>query len=348
MFAKRLSSLRAYKTETSPARIKLSSNELPYELPLWLRERVSEELKRVPLNRYPDPGAQELKEVIGEFFGVPPENISLGNGSDELIYYLSLCIGEPEEAVYIPVPTFPMYEIASEVFGRPVAQVRLKEDFEIPLEESLEAVEKHRAVIGFYSYPNNPTGNLFSRESIEKLRERGVFTVVDEAYYNYSSESFLEDALTREDTVVLRTLSKIGLAGLRVGMLIGRREVVEEIEKVRLPFNTTYPSQVIAKVVLKEGKEFIETSVKSVIEERERVFKELNSIKGVKAFPSRANFILFKSNMPAGELHSKLLSHDVLVRDMSHLPGLEGCLRVSIGKPQENEIFLEAMHNIMR
>lgn len=348
MLSKRLSRLKAYKTETTEAKIRLSSNELPYDIPGELKTLILEELKKLQLNRYPDPHSQELREIIGDFFGVPPENLMLGNGSDELIYYLSIAVGEFEQGVYIPIPTFPMYEISADVLGRPKVCVQLGSDFDINLEESLRRLDSEGAVLAYYSYPNNPTGNLFTKEKIERIRDRGLFTVVDEAYFHYSGETFLKDALERGDTVVLRTLSKIGLAGLRVGVLIGREEVVSELNKVRLPFNVTLPSQVIAKVVLKEGREFIENAVKKVVDERDRVFRELKGMKGVKAYPSRANFILFRTPFPANRVHSELVKRDVLVRNMSYLPGLEGCLRVSIGKPEENDAFLSALEESLK
>ncbi len=348
MLAKRLNLLRAYKTETTPARVKLSSNELPYDLPEELRKKIDRELKKIPFNRYPDPHARELKEVLADFLGVPAENIMLGNGSDELIYYLSAVVGEQEEGVYIPAPTFPMYEISAKVFGRRVIQVLLDDSFDIDLEESLKSIEVNRVRIAYYAYPNNPTGNLFSRYKMEKIRNLGLFSVMDEAYYHYCGDTFVEDALNRDDTVVLRTLSKIGLASLRVGVLIGKEEVISELEKIRLPFNISYTSQVIAKVVLTEGKYFIDRSVNAVVAERERLYRELRGFKGVEVFPSRANFLLFRTPFEGKKLHRELLSRGVLVRDMSFLPRLKNCLRVSVGTPQENDAFLEALYNSLQ
>ncbi|RLJ69960.1 histidinol-phosphate aminotransferase [Hydrogenivirga caldilitoris] len=347
MLSRRLNSLKAYKTETTKARIRLSSNELPYDLPEDLKTLILNELKETQLNRYPDPNSEELREVIGDFFGVSSENILLGNGSDELIYYLSIAVGDFSQGVYVPVPTFPMYEISADMLGRPKVCVQLDENFDINLEKSLELIANKSVVLAYYSYPNNPTGNLFSKEKIHRIREEGVFTVVDEAYYSYSGESFKDEALKREDTVVLRTLSKIGLAGLRVGILIGKESVVSELNKLRLPFNVTSPSQIIAKVVLSSGRDFIEESVKKVTSERERVLKELKGIKGVEVFPSRANFILFRTPFNAKAVHKGLVERDVLIRDMSYLPGLDRCLRVSIGKPEENDIFLEALEKVL-
>ncbi|MDQ7081711.1 MAG: histidinol-phosphate transaminase [Aquificota bacterium] len=345
MIPERIRRLKPYKTETSRAKVRLSSNELPYPVPEHLRKRIAEEIARVPFERYPDPTASELKGVLGEFFGVREENIVLGNGSDELIYYLSAVVGDGG-GIYTPVPTFPMYEISADVMGRKKVTVPLTADFDIDLESSLGLADMYS--LAYFAFPNNPTGNLFSRDRIRKIRERGVFVVLDEAYYHYSGETFLEDALRREDTAVLRTLSKIGMAGLRVGVLIAKEEVAREINKVRLPFNITYPSQVIAKVMLTEGREFIEESVEKVVTERERVFRELTTIEGVEPFPSRANFILFRTPYPADAVHSRMLSYGVLVRDVSYMPRLERCLRVSVGRPEENDAFLEALYRSVR
>ncbi len=348
MLSRRIARLNSYRTERSEAKVRLSSNELPYDLPEDLRKKVAERLSSIPFNRYPDPSCEELKEALSEFFGAKPENMVLGNGSDELIYYLSIAVGELQQAVLIPVPTFPMYEISADVLGRPKLIVELGDDFDIDLTKSLEAISSRETALAYFSYPNNPTGNLFSRDKIERIREEGVFTVIDEAYYHYSGESFVEDALRREDTVVLRTLSKIGLASLRVGVMIAREEVARELEKVRLPFNVTYPSQVFATVVLREGREFIKGAVERVVRERERLIEEMGRIEGVEVFPSRANFILFRTPIDADLLHSEILRRGVLVRNMSYLPKLDRCLRVSVGKPHENDAFLEALEGALR
>lgn len=343
MISNRVKSLSAYKTEVRPASVRLSSNEFPYDFPEDIKAKILEEVNKIPLNKYPDPEAKELKEVIADFFGVKGENVILGNGSDELIYYISMAIGELYLPVYIPIPTFPMYEISAKVLGRTIVSVPLQKDFDIDLNGSLEKIREEKPVLGYFAYPNNPTGNLFSREKIEKIRDEGVFCVIDEAYYHYSGKTFLEDALNREDTVLLRTLSKIGMASLRVGVLIGKEEIVGELSKVRLPFNITYPSQIIAKVILTEGRNFLEEKIKEIIKEREKVYKEMKRIEGVEVFPSSANFLLFRTPFSAQKVYEKLLRRDVLVRDVSYLPGLNRCLRVSVGKPHENDRFLEAL-----
>lgn len=346
MISKRVLSLAPYKTETTPARIKLSSNELSIEFPEEVKRRISEEVSKIPFNRYPDPSANLLKEAIAQRFGVGPENILLGNGSDELIYYISLGIGEFDRGILYPVPTFSMYGISAQVIGRERVEVNLEKDFDIDLQSSIKAIEEKNPAIAYFAYPNNPTGNCFSEEKIRKIRDKGLFVVIDEAYYNYSGKTFFEDSLKREDTVVLRTLSKIGMAGLRVGFMIAKEEIIRELNKIRLPFNITYPSQVIATLILTEFYHLIEEEIKIVIRERERLYKELSNIEGIKVYPSSANFILFESlHMPARLLHKRLIEEGVLIRDFSYM--IPQCLRVSIGKPEENDIFLEALHKVL-
>jgi len=344
----RIKKLSPYKTETTQAKIRLSSNELPLYLPEDVRIRIAKEVSKIPINKYPDPNATELKEVLSDHLKVKEENIVLGNGSDELIYYLSVAVGEPNRGVFYPVPTFPMYEISAKVFGRERVEVPLDENMDIDLPSSLSAIKTRSPILAFISYPNNPTGRCFTKSKIESIRQEGLFTVIDEAYFHFSKKTFLEDAIKREDTVVLRTLSKIGMAGLRVGILIAKEEIAHEINKMRLPFNITYPSQVIARLMLTEFYPLIEECINTVIKERDRLIRELSQMEGIEVFPSDANFILFRSSFPAEKLHKELLVRGVLVRNVSYLPRLERCLRVSVGLPEENDAFLDALESSLR
>ncbi len=348
MLHARIRGLSAYRTETTPCKVKLSSNELPIKFPEEVKRKIGEVVSSLPLNRYPDPQAEELKEAIAKRFEVSTENLVLGNGSDELIQYLTVAIGELNSPVLYPIPTFPMYGICATALGRERVEVPLREDLDLDLEALLRAVEEKNPSLAFFSYPNNPTGNCFKEDAIRKVRWRGVFTIIDEAYYHFSGKTFLEDALQREDTVVLRTLSKIGLAGLRVGVLIAKEDIAKEINKLRLPFNISYPSQAIAKLILEEFYPIIEEHVRMVLRERERVVAELSKIDGVSVFPSDANFFLFKTPYPADLVHRELIKEGVLVRDVSYLPNLEKCLRVSVGFPEENDQFLEALENVIK
>ncbi len=346
MISKRIKALAPYKTETTGARVRLSSNELSLQIPEEIKKHIGEEVSRIPFNRYPDPQAKELKEVIAYRFGVSPENIVLGNGSDELIYYLSIGIGEFHSGVFYPVPTFSMYGISAQVLGREKVEVSLNDEFDIDLHKSLELIRDKRPALAYFAYPNNPTGNCFRENSIRAIRDEGVFTIIDEAYYHYSKKTFLREALERTDTVVLRTLSKIGMAGLRVGILIGNQEVVKEINKIRLPFNITYPSQIIAILMLRDFYHIIEETVERVVSERQRVYKEMLKMEGIRVYPSEANFIFFKSlHLSGDELHKRLLQKGVLVRNFSYM--VANCLRVSIGEREENDAFLQALHEVL-
>ncbi|NPB05045.1 MAG: histidinol-phosphate transaminase [Aquificae bacterium] len=349
MFARRIEKLKAYRTETTPARIRLSSNELPYDLPRWLKERIKKELAQIPFNRYPDPYATELREVLAELWGVKPENLLLGNGSDELILYLQTAVGELYEGVAYPIPTFPMYRVVADTLGRPVYEVPLDENLDLDEGAFERVLEDYRPALLFISYPNNPTGNLFSREKLERLRKKVPLMVSDEAYFDFCGETYLPEAVdAAQNVVVLRTLSKVGLASLRVGALIADEAFVKELLKVKMPFNVTYPSQVVAKVVLTEGLEFIRWAVERVVAERERLTAELSKMEGVEVFPSKANFFLFKTPFEADAVHRLLLEEGVLVRNVSYLPGLDGFLRVGVGKPEENDAFLEALRKVLK
>ncbi|ACO03314.1 MAG TPA: histidinol-phosphate transaminase [Persephonella sp.] len=346
MFLDRFKSFKSYKTETTPCRIKLSSNENPFDLPQWLKNKIGEEVKNIPFQRYPDPTSKELKEVIADFYGVKPENLVLGNGSDELIQLLTIIIGNPDQPVMYPVPTFPMYQVSADIVGKKKIEFPLDENFQLSREKIDEALEK-KPVLAFFASPNNPTGNSFDRELIKYVADRGVFTVVDEAYIDFSDkEDFISESLKRENLVVLRTMSKIGLAGIRLGTLIAREDIAMEIDKTRPPFNITYPTQVIGKIVLSEGRDEIKRQVEIIKKERDKLLSELGKIDGIKVYPSDANFVLIKVH-DGDALHRALIEKGILVRNMSHLPYMENCLRISVGKPEENEIFINVLKELV-
>lgn len=327
--------LRAYSAKEIPCRVKLDANESPYA---WDAGKVSGIARKIRTNRYPDPEAKELRRLLGKRSGVPPECVLQGNGSDELIYYLITVFGGP---VLYPVPTFSMYGIISRALGEKGIGIPLDAEFDIDLKKMLAVVKKQRPNLIFLSSPNNPTGNCFSAERIMKLIEasKGI-VVVDEAYQPFSGErGFLPLLRDYGNLVIMRTLSKIGLAALRLGYLIADPEIITEVNKVRLPFNVNTLSQEIAAAALKDPKA-LNTAIKSVVSERERLFTAMEKIAGVTPFPSEANFILFRTKDADG-LYQRLLRKGVLVRNMND--GLKGCLRVTVGTPQENTAFLRAL-----
>jgi len=330
--------LRVYEAKEIPCRVKLDANESPYPF----EEDLSKILAELRTNRYPDPEAKDLKRLIAKRYGLSPQNILLGNGSDELIYYLVTTFGGP---VLYPVPTFSMYDLISRALGERGVAVPLDREFDIDIEKMLRAVKKENPKVIFLSSPNNPTGNCFSAEKIMMLIERSKgIVVVDEAYQPFASEKgFLPLLRDYGNLVIMRTLSKIGFAALRLGFLLADAGIVAQVNKVRLPFNVNSLSQAIAKEALRDRRG-LTASVKTVISERDRVSGEMAGTRGVEPFPSEANFILFRVKDP-GRVYSGLLRKGVLIRNLNS--GIKGCLRVTIGAPKENTIFLRALKEVM-
>lgn len=335
---KDVASLRAYSAGEIPCRVKLDANESPC--------RFDEALKAAALirtNRYPDPEAKALKKLLARDFRIRPEQILQGNGSDELIYYLVATFGGP---VLYPVPTFSMYGIIAQAFGEKKIAVPLDDAYDLDAAAMLKAVRTEKPKLIFLATPNNPTGNCFSSERILPLLEaaRGI-VVVDEAYQPFAGDrGFLPLLKDYPNLVIMRTLSKIGLAALRLGFLIASPEIVEEVNKVRLPFNVNALSQAVAVAALQEKKKLKE-SIKQIVSERDRLLAAMEMIEGVTPFPSEANFILFRVSGP-DRVFQALLKKGVLVRNLND--AAPGCLRVTVGSPRENTTFLSALEKIQK
>ncbi len=333
-------SLRAYNAKEIPCRVKLDANESPYPLNARMIEKLS---RTIETNRYPDPEAKELRRLAGKRFEVPAKSILQGNGSDELIYYLITTFGGP---VLFPVPTFSMYGIISRALGQKSIPVPLDRKFDVDIEKMMRVVKEERPKLIFLSSPNNPTGNCFSAEKILKLIEtsRGI-VVVDEAYQPFASKKgFLPLLKDYRNLVIMRTLSKIGLAALRLGFLIADPEIIGEVNKVRLPFNVNSLSQELAVATLRDTRG-MDAAIKTIVAERERLVVEMERIEGVAPYPSEANFILFRVT-DSDRLYRRLLKKGVLVRNMND--GIRGCLRVTVGTSAENAAFLKALRESVK
>jgi histidinol-phosphate aminotransferase len=333
---KEVASLRAYQAKEISCRVKLDANESPYGFTEALKA-----VAKILTNRYPDPEAKTLKTVLAKNLGVKPQNLLQGNGSDELIYYLIATFGGP---VLYPVPTFSMYGIISQVLGEKKKEVPLDQNFDIDLDRMMAALRKEKPKIVFLSSPNNPTGNCFSSEKILKIvgESKGI-VVVDEAYQPFSSEKgFVPLLRDYKNLVIMRTLSKIGLAALRFGFLIADEEIIDEANKVRLPFNVNALSQAVAVEALKK-KKALKAAIQTIADERDRMISAMENIKGVTPFPSEANFILFRVKDPC-KVYGRLLEKGILVRNISD--AVTGCLRVTVGTPKENVLFLRVLEKI--
>jgi histidinol-phosphate aminotransferase len=297
-------------------------------------------LSEAALNRYPNPGAEEVQQTLRSLMDIPNElGVLLGNGSDELIQLMALAC-ETGDTVLSVEPSFVMYEMIAKFTRLNYQGVLLDDNFEINLDGTLDEIKRTQPKLIFIAYPNNPTGNAFDRESIHTIiKESEALVVVDEAYYAYAEDSFLNEVANYSNLVLLRTISKIGFAGLRLGLLIGSQDTIRELDKLRLPYNINSLTQASANFLLKE-KDYIVANANIIIDERKRLFDELTAMPSLKVFPSQTNFLLIKVD-DAKSLFEFLKANGILVKSFDMNPQLSNCIRVTVGNPSENNEFLE-------
>jgi len=336
--------LNAYHVPDSNGLIKLDAMENPYVLPESLQSEIAEIAAKASFNRYPDPGAAILKEKIRSVTGLPQGlDVMLGNGSDELIQLLALALNKPNATMLSLEPAFVMYRMIATFTGMRYVGVPLKEDFSLDLQATLKEIEKDKPALIFLAFPNNPTGNLFSMDDIERIIEASSgLVVVDEAYYAFASESFISKLEKYPNLLVMRTFSKLGMAGLRLGFLAGDSVWLDQLEKLRLPYNVGVLTQKVAGVLLDNHGVLLEQAEK-IKTEREKLFLQLGEIGTLKVYPSEANFILFRVEN-ATEVFNGLKRHGVLIKNLDggHA-ALKDCLRVTVGTPEENKMFMTAL-----
>jgi histidinol-phosphate aminotransferase len=337
---------RAYPVLDIRVRIRLDANENPYRLPPRLRRQFFTALRSVELNRYPEPGSAGIRKAYARHFGVEQDMILVASGSDEAIAILCTAVARPGSAVLIPTPTFPMYRITSRNSGCRVLEVPLDEQGDLNVEAMERRMKAERPAVTFLSYPNNPTGACFSAGRVERLiRVSPGLVVVDEAYHPFSGRTFLPALARHDHLVVLRTLSKIGLAAARVGFLIGAPQLLEELNKVRLPYNMNAFSQVAAAFFLEHEAAFREQTAR-VLRERDRLVRALRSIPGVRTWPTDANFIFFSCNSRENDVYDTLLREGILVK-MFGPPGAATGIRVTVGTRRENGEFLKLLRSVL-
>ncbi len=332
-----------YHLAVYPKAIKLNQNEFPYDLPLTLKKKLFRRLAALPFQRYPLTQPERLRRRLAKILRVRPGQIQVCNGSNVMIQALILTTAVGGR-VMIMDPTFGVYEIQAGLFGNQVLKVPLDtEDFSFSLKTFLKVMKAKRPQIIFLANPNAPTGNLLpTPDIVEILRQAKCLVVVDEAYYSFSKITLLPYLKKFPNLVILRTFSKgFGLGGVRVGYMVAREEISQQVEKVLLPYCLNILSEETALFALDHQKYF-QPILHEVIRERERMFHAMRSMKGVDCFPSAANFLLFRVK-DSGKCFRHLLKKGVLVRDVSNRFHLRNCLRVSVGKPKENEAFLRAL-----
>lgn len=341
--------LQAYHVPDPAGMVKLDAMENPYRLPEPLRGELAGLMEHAELNRYPDPSAAQLKARLRPALGIPEEaELLLGNGSDEIIQMLVMATARPGAAVMSVDPTFVMFRMIATFCGARYLAVPLKDEFALDTERMLSAMAAEAPALVFLAYPNNPTGNLFDEADVLRVIEAAPgLVVIDEAYHAFAGKTFLGRLREHPNLLVMRTLSKSGLAGLRLGLLAGAPQWLAEFDKVRLPYNVNVLTQLVAERVLRHG-DVLEAQAATLRSERSRLLAALQSTDGVTAYPSDANFVLFRV-AGAPRVHQGLKARGVLIKNLDGAhPRLAGCLRVTVGTPDENGRFLGALGEALR
>jgi histidinol-phosphate aminotransferase len=334
--------LKAYPVEKSAGMVKLDAMENPYPLPEKVRRELADVLSRVDLNRYPDPAAPQLRALIAKKMGVPAGmEVLLGNGSDDLIQIVTLALAKPGAVMMYPGPTFVMYAMNATYFGMRAVAVGLRDDFSLDSKKFLDAIREHQPALVYLAYPNNPTGVSYpEKDVLEIVRAAPGLVVLDEAYHVFAQKTFMPKLAEFPNLVVMRTVSKLGLAGIRLGYLAARPEWVEQFNKVRQVYNVNVLTQAAAQFML-ERLDLLEEQAAKIRAERSKLGETLRALKGVTVFPSEANFFLIR--VPdADRVFESLKSQGVLIRNLNS-PALKNCLRVTVGTPDENRILVTAM-----
>lgn len=338
-----LDNLVPYDPKYLPAQAYLSANENPQDIPEDVRREIAKRMKRFSFNRYPDPLATELRELIAEANGLEKENVVIGNGGDELLFNTALAWGGPGRTFLNIPPTFSVYENNARLTGTTVVNIERDENYEIDEEAVLARMAQGDIDYVIIASPNNPTGKLADERFLLKLLEStNALVMVDEAYFEFSRTSMRPYLTQHKNLILLRTFSKaFSLAGVRMGYILGDADVITEFVKVRQPYSVDSLAQLVACCVFENRNSFAR-GILEIIEQREVVLEALRKIPRIKAYPSDANYILFKTK-DAAAVWEKLYAQGVLVRDFSKSAGLTDCLRVTIGSPEENQIFLTAL-----
>ena len=344
-------SMQAYAIQDSAGMVKLDAMENPFGLPPDLQQALGERLGALAIHRYPGERVNDLRTALAQYAGMPEGfDLMLGNGSDELISLLAMACDMPGASILAPVPGFVMYAMSAQLQGLAFHGVPLTADFELDEAAMLAALAEHKPSIVYLAYPNNPTGNLWNDAVIEKIIEaqgaQGGLVVMDEAYQPFASKSYIDRLARHSHVLLMRTLSKFGLAGVRLGYMIGPKALVAEVDKVRPPYNISVLNYECALFALEHAEVFAQQA-KTLREERARLQRELAALPGVQPFPSEANMILVR--VPdAAKAFDGLKAHKVLVKNISKMhPLLANCLRLTVGTPQENTLMLAALKEVL-
>lgn len=339
--------MHAYAVQESNGLVKLDAMENPHRLPLALQHALGQRLGALALNRYPDARVNDLRSALARYAGMPDGfEIMLGNGSDELISLLAIACDVPGASVMAPVPGFVMYAMSAQLQGLAFHGIPLRPDFALDETAMLAAIAQYRPSLLYLAYPNNPTGNLWDDAVLERIIKaqgaQGGLIVMDEAYQPFSSRSYIDRLAQHDHVLLVRTLSKFGLAGVRLGYLMGPKALVDEIDKVRPPYNISVLNYECALFALDHVQVFKEQAV-GICEQRRRLEADLAALPGVTVFPSQANMILVR--VPdAARVFEALRSNGILVKNVSKMHELlSQCLRLTVGTADENQKLIAAL-----
>jgi len=337
-------SMHAYAVQPSAGFVKLDTMENPFRLPEALQRALGERLGRVAINRYPAERTEDLRHALAVHARMPDDcALTLGNGSDELITLLAMACDVPGAVVMAPLPGFVMYAMSAAIQGIRFVGVPLTADFELDESALRAAIAQHSPSLIYIAYPNNPTANLWDDAVIDRLIESAPgLVVIDEAYQPFASRDSMHRLRRYPHVMIMRTMSKFGLAGVRIGYLMGRRELVAQIEKLRPPFNISVLNAEAGLFALEHADEYARQA--AVIRlERDRLQTALAALPGVHPFPSQANMILARVS-DAARAFEGMKARRVLVKNVSGLhPLLANCLRLTVGTPEENGLMIEAL-----
>jgi histidinol-phosphate aminotransferase len=336
--------MHGYAIQPSTGMVKLDAMENPFRLPPALRQALGERLAEVAINRYPGSRIDDLRAALAQHVGLPDGfGLILGNGSDELISLLAMACDVPGASILAPLPGFVMYEMSAKLQGLRFVGVPLRADFELDEAAMLAAMAQHQPALVYIAYPNNPTANLFDDAIVERIVEAAPgLVVIDEAYQPFASRSYIDRVAKHEHVLVMRTLSKFGLAGIRLGYMLGPKALIDQVDKVRPPYNVSVLNAEAALFALEHGDEFARQA--SILRsERSRLIAALSAMPGVTPYPSEANMILTRVPDAAG-LFAAMKERRVLVKNVSKMhPLLDRCLRLTVGTPEENDQMIDAM-----
>lgn len=343
-----LESVPAYVSPQYPARYRMNTNESPYAPPDALVKEVAAEIEAIALNRYPDRDAGRLYRAISEHLDWPREGLWVANGSNEVFMHLHLAFGGPTRTTMVFEPTYSLHSLIPRIASTTVVQVPRAADLTVDAERAVEAIQEHEPEIVILCSPNNPTGACEPRATVERILSVAPgLVVVDEAYIEFTERDATVRYLLSDHPglIVTKTFSKAWrLAGVRIGYMLAAPELIAELARVRLPYHLSAITQVVGEAAIRHATETLEL-VKAISAERARISEGLDRL-GIHTFPSDANFVLFEVDDPE-TVWKELLEREVLIRSYAGTPGLERCLRVTAGLPEETDAFLDAMKEVI-